>query len=412
MPMTSWGERDLRKAIHEGQFISHFQPKVDLRTAAIVGFEALTRWQHPRYGLISPNAFIPVIEETGLSQRFTAKMLHSVLAVARDSIPESMYISVNVSAPQLLGGTLAAVIGRIAEEECFPLRRLVIEITETALVDDLGRALACARMLKSMGVRLSLDDFGTGYSSLHHLQVLPFDELKLDMSFVRSMLYERESRKIVAAMVGLGQSLGMITVAEGIEETAQATLLISMGCDRGQGWLYGKPIPAQEVPELIASRSTMPCVQPDLPRAEAICANLEAYPAQRLAQLQAIYDGAPVGLCFVDEQLRFVSINERLAAVNNRTVAEHLGRNVSQIIPEFYDQIEPYLHRALGGEAIYDLEVRVPGSSPGTPGRTLLATYQPARDEGGEVVGVSVAVMDITSHKRAEPAARNVDVCV
>jgi PAS domain S-box-containing protein len=107
-----------------------------------------------------------------------------------------------------------------------------------------------------------------------------------------------------------------------------------------------------------------------------------------------------------------VSVNERLAAVNNRTVAEHLGRNVSEITPEFYDQIEPYLHRALSGEAIYDLEVRVPGNSPGAPERTMFATYQPARDEGGEVIGVSVAVMDLTTHQKVQLAACNDNACL
>jgi EAL domain-containing protein (putative c-di-GMP-specific phosphodiesterase class I) len=287
--MTSWVESELRKAIKADEFFCHYQPKVDLRTGAVVGFEALSRWKHPQHGIISPCSFIAVLENTGLSLSFTTRMLHKVFAEARDFLPESMFVSVNISPPQVLGGSLPAVVQRASEQEGFPLHRLVLEITETALLDDLERARASAKALKSLGVRLSIDDFGTGYSSLHHLQVLPFDEIKIDMSFVRSILHERESRKIVAALVGLGHSLGMITVAEGVEETAQAAMLISMGCDRGQGWLYGKPAPASEIAGM-----TMPPSgkgfghRVERPKGGETCANLESYPAQQLAQLQAI----------------------------------------------------------------------------------------------------------------------------
>jgi PAS domain S-box-containing protein len=405
--MTSWAESELRNAINADQFVCHFQPKVDLRTGAVLGFEALSRWEHPQHGLISPGSFIAVIERTGLSHTFTARMLRKVFAEARDFLPEAMFVSVNISPAQILGGSLPAVIQRTAEEESFPLQRLILEITETALLDDLERARASAKALKSLGVRLAIDDFGTGYSSLHHLQVLPFDEIKIDMSFVRSMLHERESRKIVAALVGLGHSLGMVTVAEGIEETAQAAMLISMGCDRGQGWLYGKPAPASELTEMIAPLSGKGSGHRiECPKREETCANLESYPAQRLAQLQAIYDGAPVGLCFVDSKLRFVSINERLAALNGHTVAEHLGRSVGEIVPDVFRQIKPCLERALQGESIHDLEVSIPGASPSDADRILLATYQPARDEAGEVVGVCVAIMDITGRKQMEEALR------
>ena len=139
---------------------------------------------------------------------------------------------------------------------------------------------------------------------------------------------------------------------------------------------------------------------------EGTCANLESYPAQRLAQLQAIYDGAPVGLCFVDSRLRFVSINERLAALNSRTVPEHLGRSLEEIAPDVFRQIKPDLQRALEGESIHDLEVSIPGAAPSGTDRIVLATYQPARDEAGEVVGVSVAVVDITARKQMEEALR------
>lgn len=384
------------------------QPKVDLRTERIVGFEALARWEHPTAGTISPQQFVPRIEELGLADKFTAVMLRKVLAAGREFVPEAIHLSVNVSPLQMVGTSLVELIVSAADQEAFPLHRLVVEITESALLDNLDQARTCARSLKALGVRLALDDFGKGYSSLHHLQVLPLDEIKIDRSFVRSMLHERESRKIVAAAVGLGHSLGLVTIAEGIENTAEAAMLARMGCESGQGWLYGRPVPPEEVPGILSTRaSAIPSPVTDVHGVAVICPNLEAQPVQRLAQLQAIYDGAPVGLCFVDSKLRFVSINEHLAEFNGRSVAEHLGQPVADMIPEFFHQIEPYLQRALRGEAIHNLEVETPPTFAGNSARTLLANYQPARDEAGEVLGVSVAVTDITSRKQTERALRD-----
>jgi PAS domain S-box-containing protein len=406
--MATWDKPDLRRALDQDQFMFHLQPKVDLRTERIVGFEALARWEHPTLGTISPQEFIPLIEETGLSDKFTATMLRKVLAAGREFVPESTDLSVNISPLQMVGTTLAALIAGTAEQEAFPLHRLVIEITESSLLDNIERALACAKSLKALGVRLALDDFGKGYSSLYHLQVLPFDEIKIDSSFVRAMLHERESRKIVAAMVGLGHSLGLVTIAEGIENRAEAAMLARMGCDGGQGWLYGRPVPPEKVPGIFSTRASAASFPLSYVQETAqICPNLEAQPVQRLAQLQAIYDGAPVGLCFVDSKLRFVSINERLAQFNGRSVAEHLGQPVADMIPEFFRQIEPHLQRALRGEAVHDLEVETPPMSANDSARTLLANYQPARDEVGEVLGVSVAVIDITSRKEAEHVLRD-----
>jgi EAL domain-containing protein (putative c-di-GMP-specific phosphodiesterase class I) len=297
---------DLRKAINEGEFVPYFQSKVDL-----VGFEALARWEHPERGLLPPEEFIPIIEKAGLIGIFTERLLHKVFEIAHQIRPDPIFISVNVSPLQMREGTLAELIRRVGEEKAL--------------------AHAAASGLKALGVRLALDDFGTAYSSLLHLQTLPFDDIKIDKAFISSMMKEPENRKIVAAIIGLGYSLGLVTVAEGIEERAQAAMLIRLGCKRGQGWLYGKPVPVEGLSGIIASRilATSPG-GPEAQETEEIYSNLEALPIQRLSQLQAIYDGAPVGLCFVDSNLRFVSINKRLAEMNNLSVAEHLGRKSSK----------------------------------------------------------------------------------
>jgi PAS domain S-box-containing protein len=247
-----------------------------------------------------------------------------------------------------------------------------------------------------------------GFSCLAHLQALPFDELKIDRSFVTSMTGQRESRKIVAAIIGLGRSLGLTTLAEGVETKQQADVLLRLGCELGQGWLYGWPVSVDEVRRVIE----------DAPRAtstlrsggdQSSFSSLEALPTQRLAQLQATYDGTPVGLCFLDTKLRYTSINKRLAIMHGATVEAHLGRTVKEMIPEWYANYEPYLLRALQGEAIGGVEIARPSLLPGDPDRMILASYQPAWDEAEEVIGVSLAVVDITEHMRVEEAIRVIE---
>ena len=406
--MTAGDANDLRRGLENNEIVPYFQPLVELRTGFLRGFEALARWQHPRRGLVQPGEFIPLAEASGLHGLLTGKLLGAVFAAARD-IPGHLTLSVNISLTQLTDLTLPRHIFAAARHANFPLNRLVLEITESALVGNTEHAGRIANELKEQGSRLSLDDFGTGYSSLRHLQLLPFDELKIDASFVRSMNHARESRKIAAAVVGLGNSLGLTTVAEGIESQTIADMLLWLGCDVGQGWLYGRPVPPEQLPDILAERINSPCPPSsgDYPSATTdgdLPLRLEALPTQRLAQLNAIYDGAPVGLCFLDRNLRFVSLNKRLAEIHNLPVAAHLGRPIAEIIPDKFPQCEPYLRRALQGEPYSGLEVLVP--NPHQPGETctLLLSYQPARDEVDEVIGVSMSVVDITRRKKAEEA--------
>jgi PAS domain S-box-containing protein len=406
--MASDDATDLRRALETDEIIPYFQPLVELRTGLLRGFEALARWQHPQRGLIPPNEFIPLAEKSGLHGLLTGKLLSAVFAAAKD-IPDHLTLSVNISLTQLTDLTLPKHVFAAARQANFPLNRLVLEITESALVTNAEHAARIANELKDQGSRLALDDFGTGYSSLRHLQLLPFDELKIDASFVRSMTHTRESRKIAAAVVGLGNSLSLTTVAEGVEDQTIADMLLWLGCDIGQGWLYGRPVPPAQLPEVLAERLNSP-LPPSSPADSSASTDanlplrLEALPTQRLAQLNAIYDGAPVGLCFLDRNLRFVSVNKRLAEMHNLPVASHLGRHISEVIPEKFAQCEPYLLRALDGEPYAGLEIRFP--DPRRPGamRTFLISYQPARDEVDEVIGISISVVDITARKTAEEA--------
>lgn len=395
---------NLRRALDNNEIVPFFQPLVELRTGLLRGFEVLARWKHPLRGMVLPNDFIPLTEKTGLNGLLTGTLLRAVFAATKN-IPEHLTLSVNISLTQLSDPALPRHIRQAADQANFPLRRLILEITESALVGNTAQASFIANQLKEQGSRLALDDFGTGYSSLRHLQALPFDELKIDASFVRSMTHTRESRKIAAAIIGLGNSLNLVTVAEGVESQTHADMLLWLGCELGQGWLYGRPVPAEELSTVLAASALRPAPGPPSHSLDAsVPLNHEALPTQRLAQLHAIYDGVPVGLSYLDRNLRYVSINKRLAEINGIPVGLHLGRTVAEVIPHLFPKFESYLHRALSGEPIIGLEIQEP--KPGHPEQliTYLVSLQPARDEADEVIGISASVVDITARKQVEEA--------
>jgi PAS domain S-box-containing protein len=394
---------DVRRALDAGQFVPYFQPLVVLRTGQLTGFEVLARWKHPTLGLVPPSDFIPAAERDG----WIDDLMHSIVAKALTigaSLPEHMSLSVNVSPVQMHDLALPKTIRRIAESAQFAMNRMVVEITESALMDELESAQTIVSDLKEMGCKVALDDFGTGYSSLLHLHALPFDDLKVDRSFVGSMKDRRQSRKIVAAVIGLGQSLGLTTVGEGVETHEQAEMLLWMGCEVGQGWLFGKPVPEPDLAAVMATQRPKISLGLSTLLASNSMRNFDGLPAQRLAQLQAVYDGAPVGLAFLDKELRYVSLNQRLAVMNGLPVEEHLTRSVADVLPEQFVQVESYIRRVLAGEGATAVEVRTERKGDGV--RALLLSNQPAIDESGEIIGVSMAVVDVTERKRAAQALR------
>jgi PAS domain S-box-containing protein len=393
--------QEARRSLEQGEFFPYFQPLVVLRTGKLRGFELLARWKHPIDGWIAPDDFIPAAEKDGWIDILTRELLRKGFAAVA-ALPVELTLAVNISALQLHDLNLPTWIRNLAEVAGFSLERLTIEITESALSDNVDNARAIADRLKAMGCKLALDDFGTGYSSLSQLRCLPFDELKVDRTFVHSMTEERESRKIVAAVVGLGQSLGLITVAEGVETQEEAEMLLWLGCELGQGWLFGKPVPAAELAHVVSAPPQRLPVDRTPSRARRVYSrSLDAQPAQRFAQLRAIYDGAPVGLAFLDTNLRYVSVNRTLAEMNGVPMEEHLGRAVQDVLPALFPRVEQYIRRALSGEATPGIEIVKPMSAQ-NPGTTIFVSYQPARDEAGEVVGVMVAVVDVTALKDEE----------
>ncbi len=235
-------EREIKGAVARGEIVPYYQPLVDLHTRETVGYELLARWLHPTMGVIEPDAFIPIAEDTGLIGALTDSMLARGVSDAKNW-PAHIYLSVNLSPRQFADPLLAQRIMAILAEAGFPPQRLEIEITETAVVKRLEEAKATLKSLRNLGVRIALDDFGTGYSGLHHLRELQLDTIKIDQSFVTDMLKDAEDEKLVEAIVSLGRVLGLRTTAEGIETKAVLDKLIALGCDAGQGFLFGRPEP-------------------------------------------------------------------------------------------------------------------------------------------------------------------------
>jgi PAS domain S-box-containing protein len=395
---------DVVAALENGEIVPFFQPLVDLRTGVLKGFEVLTRWCHPVDGPILPSNFISLAEENGLICELTRQICEKAFASAHLA-PNELTLAINVSPLQMHDSTLPAELQRIAAATGFSLSRLVIEITENALYHDLKLAYQVARELRAMGCKLALDDFGTGYANLQHLQSLQFDQLKIDRSFVSGITTQRECRKIVAAIIGLGQGLNLEMIAEGVETEEQTNMLIWLGCELGQGWRYGKAAPGGDIPAMIAAEPIPMLPALTTPGEDWATSSLSALPSLRLAQLQAIYDGAPVGLCFLDHKLRYINLNQRLAEMNGVSIASHIGRTVEEVYPHWFPIYEPFLLRALAGEAISSVSLVCPGIAPGDGDMAILASYQPAWDEADEVVGISISLLDVTQHRLSQEPA-------
>jgi diguanylate cyclase (GGDEF)-like protein len=241
---------EFRHGLERGEIVPYFQPIINIATGVLEGVEALARWRHPTRGLVTPDQFLPLAEETGLVVELGAVMLQSALAQLaswRDRIPAlaNLTVSVNASVRQLMSGEFAPLVAEALTMTGLPAGVLNLEITESALMTDTKAAGQVLRHLRSLGVHLAVDDFGTGYSSLTYLKRFPVETLKIDRSFVSGVAIDIEDTSIVDAVIKLGHSLGLRVVAEGVETPLQLTRLRDLGCDFAQGYLFGRPRPAE-----------------------------------------------------------------------------------------------------------------------------------------------------------------------
>jgi EAL domain-containing protein (putative c-di-GMP-specific phosphodiesterase class I) len=247
-------EADLRRAIDQDELRLHFQPKVDASSGAVIGAEALVRWQHGEHGLIPPGEFIGVAEESGLILPLTDWVLNCACRSLRewsDAGLPNVPLSVNLAAPSLTGLTLVGKLDALLQRFRLQPRRLMLEITETILMRDVEAGVTLLKKLRDRGYGLSLDDFGTGYSSLSYLQRLPLDELKIDRAFVTHVARGGRDGALAAAIVALGRELKLNVVAEGIETPEQSAFFLQRGCNVQQGYLFSKPVPAAAFVQLL-----------------------------------------------------------------------------------------------------------------------------------------------------------------
>ncbi|MDH0912838.1 EAL domain-containing protein [Rhizobium pusense] len=379
------GKRQLRErlvcAIAKGHIWPAFQPIVDIPSGEIVGFEILARWTDPVYGNIPPDDFIPLLEKHCLIDLLSRALVRSACSAA-GPWPGSFFLAFNIAPDQLLTDDLPEWLHNIALETRFPLNRVQIEVTEGSLISNQEQAFATLRQLNSKGISISIDDFGTGYSSLARLEAFPFSKLKIDACFVRNIDQEPGKRRIAAAVIGLGQSLGMSVVAEGIETKAEEEILSHLGCALGQGWLYGRGVPAEEAARMQG-----------LFASKAAATTLDTSPFQQLHQLETLYEQSPVGLCFLDMQFRHVRANDAFAAMHGLSRRRLEGKAIDELMSgEILARVKSTL--------LDSLDQPVPPQDYHLNGRDFRIYVEKVVDAGGDVIGFSVVSIDVTEQNQ------------
>jgi diguanylate cyclase len=251
-------ETRLREAIDNSEFELHYQPQINLLTGQLIGCEALVRWRHQSKGLIPPNQFITIAEETGLISQIGNWVLRTAckqIKIWGDQDFPEFPVSVNLSGVQMRSERILENIIKIVKGAAVDPRLIELEMTETVLMHDRDRAVELLRELKRHGLALSIDDFGTGYSSMAYLKQFPVDKLKIDRSFIGDLATDKGDKAIVNAIIAMARSLNLKVIAEGVETKAQAELLRSYGCHEVQGFFFGKPMPVQEFDLFLRRRS-------------------------------------------------------------------------------------------------------------------------------------------------------------
>jgi EAL domain-containing protein (putative c-di-GMP-specific phosphodiesterase class I) len=251
-------ENALRHALKRDQLYLHYQPQMSLQDGRIIGAEALLRWQHPEFGMVSPAEFIPIAESSGQILQIGEWVLRTAAHQMKswmDSGLEPMIIGVNLSAVQFRHPNLPELVTQILDSVKLPPQYLELELTEGVAMDDPLGAIAVMDSLHERGIRMSIDDFGTGYSSLSYLKRFRVYKLKIDQSFVRDITDDPEDKAIVSAIISLASSLGLQTIAEGVETEGQLAFLREQGCNEVQGYYFSKPLPAEKFEAFVRGKS-------------------------------------------------------------------------------------------------------------------------------------------------------------
>jgi EAL domain-containing protein (putative c-di-GMP-specific phosphodiesterase class I) len=250
---------ELRRALDRDELVLHYQPKVAVAGGAVIGVEALVRWQHPERGLIGPAEFVPLAERTGTAAELTRWVLNAALAQCRAWRDQGidLAVAINLAAANIVDATLPDAVSEALQRHGVPSNRLECEISEDTVMADPVRAMEVLGRLRELGLRLSLDDFGTGHSSLAYLKRLPLDEVKIDRSFVSGMTADENDAVIVRSTIDLARNLGLDVVAEGVEDEATLRGLGDLHCDIAQGFHLSRPLPAPELAAWLQARSVV-----------------------------------------------------------------------------------------------------------------------------------------------------------
>ena len=318
----------LLQRIKRGEFHPFFQPIVSLEDQRVMGFEMLARHISPEGTITPPADFIPAMEQTGLLDELMLSLMVQGLRAAA-AWPEQQFLSMNVSPSQLNGRYLTETIRNTALQARFDLCRLKIEITETALLNDIHTARTEIEALSEMGCTIAMDDFGTGYSSLAWLIQLPVNTLKIDSSFIRSMLDKKDSRKIISSVVGLGRSLDMDVIAEGVETDEQAEMLRGIGCLYAQGYLFGRPVSAAESGLMLTTATDKGFVR----RVARLSLD------QRAHQISSMYAVPGTSICFLDPELVIVDASDTFAERVGWTPHDLIHKYIYEVIPSQADKL-------------------------------------------------------------------------
>jgi len=257
-------ETELRGALANGEFELFYQPFYNVQSRRVCAFEALLRWRHPLRGMVLPDQFVPLLEETGLIVPIGEWVLREACAEAA-GWPEHISVSVNLSPVQFRHGTPVKAVVDALSASGLPACRLELEITETVLMQNSEGTLAALHQLREMGTRISMDDFGTGYSSLSYLRSFPFDKIKIDRSFIQDLTQKQGGIAIVRAIAALGTSLQLATTAEGVETMEEFAIVRAEGCTEVQGYFFSPPVPAKNIPGLLEAMSPEAVFGPPVP---------------------------------------------------------------------------------------------------------------------------------------------------
>ncbi|WHU89999.1 EAL domain-containing protein (plasmid) [Pantoea agglomerans] len=375
----------LQRRINRSEFHPFFQPIVSLEDLRVVGFEMLARHISPEGTITAPADFIPAMEQSGLLDELMLSLMAQGFKTAA-AWPEQQFLSMNVSPSQLNGKDLTEIIHKTAIQFQFDLARLKIEITETALLNDINRARTEIEALSDMGCTIAMDDFGTGYSSLAWLIQLPVNTLKIDISFIRSMLDKKDSRKIISSVVGLGRSLDMDVIAEGVETDEQAEMLRGIGCLYAQGYLFGRPVTAAE------SHSMLTTV-PDkgfLRRVARLSLD------QRAHQISSMYAVPGTSICFLNPDLVIVDASDTFAERVGWAPQDLIHKYIYEVIPSQAEKLIWLQEFRIKGLPYPPYEVMLPDGS------SDLVMVTRVEDEAKDLLGFCVFGVKLSSRDSNE----------